>query len=459
MGNVAGAVICGAGIAGAAAAYFLSARHGLRDVVIVEQDSPLSLTSDKSTECYRNWWPGPGSTMVDFSNRSIDLLEELTERTGDRFNMNRRGYAFATARDSQVEALRTAALESTRLGSGPLREHHGTASGPDYVAHRASGYQGMPTGTDLLLDPGLISQHFPGLSPDTRAVLHVRRCGWLRAQQLGTYFLEEARANGARLVRGKLCDITQAGGAVTGVEVESAAGTERIATPRVVLSPGPYLNEALALLDLSLPVTCECHVKVSLRDTHHAMPGDAPLLLWTDPVSLPWDEEEREALAGDADSRYLLDEFPAGVHGRPEGKPGEHYALMLWTYETQSMAPSFPIEWDPHLPEVIVRGMSAMLPGMRAYFDPLPRIPVDGGYYTKTPENRPLVGPLPITGAFVNAAYSGYGIMTAAAGGELLAAHVMETPLPSYAEALAPARFDDSAYLDAFGDAATAGQM
>jgi len=51
-------VICGAGIAGIAAAYFLTLR-GMRNITLVDERAPLSLTSDKSTEAYRNWWPGP----------------------------------------------------------------------------------------------------------------------------------------------------------------------------------------------------------------------------------------------------------------------------------------------------------------------------------------------------------------------------------------------------------------
>src|SRR2546429_2973204 len=89
-------VICGAGIAGIAAAYHLAVRRGLTDVVIVDERPPLSLTSDKSTECYRNWWPGPGDDMVALMNRSIDLLEELARESGNVFRMNRRGYLFAT---------------------------------------------------------------------------------------------------------------------------------------------------------------------------------------------------------------------------------------------------------------------------------------------------------------------------------------------------------------------------
>jgi len=56
--STADVVICGAGIAGISAAYHLAVRRGVREVVIVDDQPPLSVTSDKSTECYRNWCPG-----------------------------------------------------------------------------------------------------------------------------------------------------------------------------------------------------------------------------------------------------------------------------------------------------------------------------------------------------------------------------------------------------------------
>src|SRR5262245_20058910 len=90
--NTAEVVICGAGIAGIAAAYHLAVRRGVTDVLLIDERPPLSLTSDKSTECYRNWWPGPGDAMVALMNRSIDLLEELARESGNMFRMNRRGY-------------------------------------------------------------------------------------------------------------------------------------------------------------------------------------------------------------------------------------------------------------------------------------------------------------------------------------------------------------------------------
>src|SRR5438445_12079089 len=90
-------VICGAGIAGIAAAYHLAVRRGVTGIVLVDEGPPLSLTSDKSTECYRNWWPGPGDDMVALMNRSIDLLEELSLENVNRSLQNRRCTLFCTA--------------------------------------------------------------------------------------------------------------------------------------------------------------------------------------------------------------------------------------------------------------------------------------------------------------------------------------------------------------------------
>ena len=443
-------VVVGAGIAGISAAFHLAVRQGLEGVVLVETGDPLALTSDKSTECYRNWWPGPGDAMVAFMNRSIDLLERIERESGGRLRLNRRGYLFATAELSRIASLHAFGREAQSLGTGDLRLHDGTASSADYVPSPAHGFEGVPTGADLITDPALIRAEFPYLAPGVAAVLHARRCGWLSAQQLGVWMLERARTRGAKLIRGRVAGVDTRGDRVCSVLVTRPGEQVRIDTGKVVLSPGPHLAKAGRMLGLDLPVACERHLKVSFHDTERAVPGDAPMLIWTDPVELPWTGEERAALAECEETRPLLESFPAGVHGRPEGVPGKHWLLMLWTYDTETVAPVFPVPFDERLPEIALRGWSRMLPSLGRYFTKLPRMNVDGGYYVKTPENRPLIGPLPVAGAYVNAAYSGFGIMGACAGGELLAAHVCEAPLPAYAPAFHPARFEDPGYLDAF---------
>ena len=456
---VAEVVVIGAGIAGISAAFHLAVREGLSDIVLVEAGDPLALTSDKSTECYRNWWPGPGDAMVAFMNRSIDLLERIEGESGGRIRLNRRGYLFATAEPSRIANFHALGREAQSLGAGELRVHDGSASGRDYLRSRAHGFEGAPVGADLITDAALIRAEFPYLDPGVAAVLHARRCGWLSAQQLGMSMLERARDHGVKLIRGQVTGIDTSGGQVCAVSVARSGEQVRLETDKLVLSPGPHLAELARGLGVELPVVCERHVKVVFRDTQHAVPGDAPLLIWADPVELPWSDDERAVLAAHEETRALVEPFPAGIHGRPEGIPGEHWLMMLWTYDTETVAPVFPVPFDERLPEIALRGWSRMLPTLERYFARLPRMTVDGGYYAKTPENRPLIGPLPVTGAYVNAAYSGFGIMGACAGGELLAAHVCAAPLPAYAAAFHPARFDDPGYLDAFMDDAAAGQL
>ena len=127
MTPAADVVVLGAGMAGVAAAYHLAVRHGVRRVVLVDERPPLSLTSDKSTEAYRNFWPGPDGAMVRFMNRSIDLLEALGEASGDVFRMNRRGYVFGTADPARAAELRAMAETVAGWGAGPLRVHDGGA--------------------------------------------------------------------------------------------------------------------------------------------------------------------------------------------------------------------------------------------------------------------------------------------------------------------------------------------
>src|SRR5687767_3476699 len=181
--TTADVVICGAGIAGVATAYHLAIDHGLANIVLVEQGDTLALTSDKSTECYRNWWPGPGDAMVRLLNRSIDIMDELHHEVPTRLSMHRYGYLFVTADPNNVQAMIANARETSRLGAGPLRIYQGTSTDPEYVPIAAHDLTDAPDGADLFLDQTLIRKHFPYLTGRTLAVLHARRCGWFAAHQ------------------------------------------------------------------------------------------------------------------------------------------------------------------------------------------------------------------------------------------------------------------------------------
>jgi glycine/D-amino acid oxidase-like deaminating enzyme len=57
-----------------------------------------------------------------------------------------------------------------------------------------------------------------------------------------------------------------------------------------------------------------------------------------------------------------------------------------------------------------------------------------------------LIGKLPVEGAYVVGALSGFGVMAACGAGELVAAHVSNTQLPHYASAFALERYNDASY-------------
>jgi glycine/D-amino acid oxidase-like deaminating enzyme len=444
--ETADVVVCGAGIAGVSAAYHLVVQHGIQDVVLVDELPPLSLTSDKSTECYRNWWPGPGDAMVRLMNRSIDLLETWADESGNAIQLNRRGYLFATADPQRIDDYLRISREAEANGAGPLRIHRGGSDDPDYVPAPAEGYHDLPTGADLFLDPGLIQRQFPYLADDTLGALHARRCGWFSGQQVGKLLLDRALSEGLRLVTGRV-DRVDHDDRVRGVHVDMPDGELQVATDNFVVAAGPKLQEVVGLLGIELPIFCELHAKVSMADPNSAVPRQAPLVIWSDEQTLEWTEEERQLLAEDPEMAWLLEPMPVGVHVRPEGAEDSPIILILWTYHLDPVEPTFPPEFDTAVyPEVALRGLSRMIPALKPYIGRMPKPFVDGGYYVKTKENRLLAGPMPVEGAYVLGALSGYGLMSSPAAGELLAAHVAGTRLPDYAAWFRLERYQDPEY-------------
>ncbi len=455
-------VICGAGIAGIAAAHALAVTHGVANVVLVDERPPLTLTSDKSTEAYRNWWPGPDDAMVRLMNRSIDLLEQWSDASGDRFLMNRRGYVYATADAYKIPQWLDDAVRASAQGAGEVRVYRSASDARRYVPSAHTGYRDHPDGADLFLDGASIREHFPFLSPDIVMVLHTRRCGWLSGQQLGMYLLDEARAAGVRVVSGRVTDVGVEAGRVASVGVSlTDGGAQRIATPAFVNAAGPFAREVAAMIGVDLPVFSEMHLKISVEDTLGIIDRNTGLVILDDVQTLSWTDEERAELAADDATRWLTEPLPAGIHLRPDGYRHSQTVLMLWDYHSAHRydVPVFPLPADELYTEVVLRGMTRLAPGLQPYVDRLPHAYVDGGYYTKTIENRPLIGALPVPGAYVIAALSGYGLMAAPAAAELLAAQIVSAPRALYADAFALSRYDDAAYSERLASWGSTGQL
>jgi len=405
MSRNADIVVIGAGIAGVSAAYHLTVRHDAGSVVLVDPRPPLTLTSDKSTECYRNWWPD--QPMVDLMNRSIDIFEELAAETD--FGFNRNGYLFVTAREEthadmarQVEDVERLGARAELLDAGDLR------SGYEFVTHGAVGG------------------------------VRVDRAGWFRAQDLGQWMLERARERGASLLTAS----------VVGIEGDTLMLSDgsTISAHTIVIAAGPFSAEVAAMAGIELPLFSELHLKVAFKDHLGVIPRDAPMTIWSDVQTIDWTDEERAALEA-MGREELLGEMPIYCHFRPEGGPESPYFVALWEYHDRVLEPSWPLPDDPLYPEVVMRGLITMVPELERYRDRLPESFVDGGYYTKTRENRPLVGPTSAEGVHLLAGLSGFGVMVSAGAADLLSCHLVGAEVPEYSNEFLLSRYDDPDYV------------
>jgi hypothetical protein len=303
-----------------------------------------------------------------------------------------------------------------------------------------------------------------------------------------------AGAGGAprvQVLKGRIVGGESAGGRLRSVTLEPTAP----GAPRTALACGAFINASGPFLASThravtgaaagspgeLPVRNEVHSKVIFRDVLGVIPRDAPQVILADPARPLWGEGELEYLAdvhGAAAAERAGALMPSGAHFRPYGGADSNAVLMLWEAWHHGVTPSEPPPdsaqqyLDAALyPEIVVRGLAHAVPGLRAYFEegalgawraanagaapPQLRPPyTDGGYYTKTLENLPLIGPAPgaggegvLQGAYLCGALSGYGIMAGHAAGELAALHATgASALPSYADFVSPLRHQDEAF-------------
>ena len=237
-----------------------------------------------------------------------------------------------------------------------VRDRFGSIRGPPLTyPHRPKVLRGFPPAWICFSRPDLVREHFPAVTEDAVAALHVRRAGWLDAQKLGKWLLAEAQRAGVRLVRDRVRGVTVTDNRVTEVQLQSG---DCINTGTFVIAAGPYLKEVGAMVGVDIPVFNELHGKIALRDELGIVPTDTPLLFWSDPIKLPWTDAEREKFAADDETRWLLDEFPFGVHFRSRMDGDTHVLLAIWTYDIEPQPPVWPPTFDPDYPEILIRGLA-----------------------------------------------------------------------------------------------------
>jgi len=65
------------------------------------------------------------------------------------------------------------------------------------------------------------------------------------------------------------------------------------------------------MIGVELPVFSELHTKMAFKRPFGSVPRNAPLLIWTDPILLPWSDEERALLSESRETKGLMEELPS----------------------------------------------------------------------------------------------------------------------------------------------------
>jgi sarcosine oxidase, subunit beta len=411
------AVIVGAGIAGVATAWQLAERLGSTTAVLVDSRPPLSLTSRRPEANYRDWWPQ--ASMVELAGRSIDLMEALLE-DGATFAMHRRGYLYVTADPATAASL------------------------PVTVARRAA----AGGGADVLAPPEL-ERRYPHLSPALLGAIQARRAGSVDTVALGRMLLDRAIGRGVSLIAGTLAGVDVRAGRIEGVRIATDSGEVRLSTERFVNAAGPFARDVARLTGSELELDTVLRQKVVIRDTDGVVPRDAPFTIFMDPQVLEWSESERRALDGSASTRRLLDRLPGGVHVKPDDAAGKQAVKLGWAWDQTASPPAPDPVCPPEFPRMALLGAATFVPGLRRYAD-AGVVPVahDGGFYARTKDGRPLIGPLDADGAFIVGGLAGFGAMMACAAGELAAGWILDgRPSTALATAFDPRRFRHPGYV------------
>jgi glycine/D-amino acid oxidase-like deaminating enzyme len=413
--------ICGAGIAGVATAYYLLKSSADLEVILVDKNQPLSFTTSKSGENFRDYWPQP--MMRAFISDSIILMNELKAQYGeDSFEMKYSGYNFVT-HDAQ-----------------------NTVFGNNYQ-------EGSENYIQEIKDQRQIQQEHPYLDTEIKKILRIKNAGKIDVYAMGSLLLKEAKKLGLQVIEREVLGIDKNS---VGFDIH-LDNHSSIITQKLVIAAGPFINTIASMLGLEFPISNTLQRKFIITDPLNVIPKNMPFTIYADSQFLDWSAEEAAFFASEVQYKWLLQKFPGGLHIKPETEG----IKLGWAFQTQKVIPTWDTPNFEFFPQAVLKGASKFIPALAQYENNIPTPLIEyAGYYTRTEENWPLIGPTEIPQLYVVGALAGYGTMAACAAGKLCATHVLQkTILPSYAEYFSPFRYDNAAIIKEMNAASSDGQL
>lgn len=430
-------LIIGAGIIGISTAYYIKRFSPKTSVTILDQFQPMTFTSAQSGENYRNWWPHP--LMKKFTERSMELMEEIAIETNERINLTRRGYLLATRKDD-ISAIVNGIEGTYGDGASILIRAHSLDNCKSYRPPLSDKWRDAPRGVDILAGHSLINKYFPNLDPTIQNIVHIRQAGMVDSQQMTTFMLEKFKAAGGKRVIGKVIGIEND----TPFKICIEGETKQIVASQVVNAAGPFVQVIAEMLGVDLPVENVLQQKIAFPDTLNAIPRNQPFAIDLDEQVIDWNEEEKELLKEDPEFSWLTKVISGSIHCRPEGGDHSNWLKLGWAFNERPAVATTEPELSNYYPEIVLRGAAGLNPSLKGYYNKLPRGMIHyGGYYTTTSENWPLIGETDVEGFYINGAMSGFGTMAACASGELCSQWVLNRKRASYSNYLSLGRYKD----------------
>ncbi|MDQ3952357.1 MAG: FAD-binding oxidoreductase [Actinomycetota bacterium] len=371
-------VVVGGGVVGAATAFY-AARAGL-DVLLVERRPALcTLTTPASTGAFRLQLDNLEELQL--VRESLDLFlrfQEVTRQDAYDLGVRQQGYLFATTDPERAAWQR------------------------DLVARQHAWGQ-----TDVeILDGDEVRRRWPWIAGNVVQARWRAGDGFLDPKEL-TFGL--AAGSGAAVLTGTgVTGFAVDGDRLSGVRTTAGAVSTRCA----VIACGPLSGELARTIGVVLPIETVTRQKLVLPDVPE-VPQEAPMTI---------DDE-------------------TGVHWRPALRGA---SVLFTDPRTPPSPPTDRVPIDPGFAFEVLSPDSATSVGRIVPFwnDVWNRGSVlwmlQSGQYTNTPDHRPLLGPLPVEGLFVNTGYSGHGIMGSPAGSR----HLVDVLLGKIAPEANPFRVD-----------------
>lgn len=375
MGGARDVIVVGAGIVGAATALALAER-GVR-TTLVERLHPAGGPTGRSSALLHAFYLEP--ELATLAIRGTAILKSLPALTGEGPFVTEIGMMWVCGEAAAADWRRAAAR----------------------IAAEGSAIE--------VLSPSEFAAMAPGFSTDGVALgLWEPDYGYADAFGATNAIARAAKARGAELRQNTaVAALVQDGGRVTGVRLADGAV---LSADRVVLAAGPWTRALLATIGADLPLHVERHPMAVL-----AAPGrarDVMPFAWCDDILCNYARP-------DGDGVVLAGTWAGGGTGtrhaeamRPRAvEAPDHYVEGVEEAESVAIVETF----LPRVPDIAELGLR---PGY-------------AGLYDMSPDDRPVIGPMPgFDGLVVAAGSSGHGFKTGAAVGEAIAALVVDGAAP-----------------------------